>query len=217
MKREADEAAAALFAKRQRASQEADEAAGHAMLNPSPPVTTALPAPRRPALPLPVVRPAPPNWEVIPSPLNTDGSVSLGYSYKCTLTNTISREFPSPQMIAAEEEKYRLAKIIDVNDIIAKARAEAEAQAKAAAEKAALEKANEAALRESNLQAKQAKKAQKQSLSKEKKMYKVFGKIVVSTMSRYREHFKEDQFKRRAKEVSHRMHGPWEHDEKDAN
>merc|ERR1711939_327576 len=159
------------------------------------------PKPRPP----PVFRPPPPHWQLLPSPANPDGSPSTIPIYMRLLTKTVYREYPSPEVIAYETEKYRQATVVDVNEIIAKARAEAEAQALAAAQKAATEKANAEALQAAADQAKQAKKQHKSTSSKDKRIYKLFGKVVVSTMNSYKKYLDSDQFKRRAKEVCNIM------------
>ena len=192
-KREAEAAVEALFVKRARIQEELEH---NAMALPAfvRPEAIAVPAPTsKPATPL---RHPPLHWQIMPSIPAADGSIASP-SYISLLTRAIYTEFPSPEIVAFEAEKHRQATTVDVENIIARARAEADA-------KAALEAANAAAALEAVKQAKKAKRQQreaKESASKEKKMYRLFSTVVVTTMSKYKKHLDPDQFKRRAKEV----------------
>lgn len=136
----------------------------------------------------------PPHWEELPLP---EGSVFQKPTYLCTLTKAVYEEFPSRVIVAYESERYRQSLQIDINDIIAKARAESQAKA---AHAAALAAAEEEAAKAAK-QAKQEQRLLKESQSKEKKMYRLFSTVVIKTMSKYKKYLDHDQFKRRAKEV----------------
>lgn len=138
----------------------------------------------------------PPGWQLIP-PSTADGRPS----YLCTLTKTTYNTFPTPDIVKAEQERHQKASFINVNDIIAQAKAEAEA-------KAAIESANLRALEEEKRKENLRKSAAKEKKSvddKERKLYKLFSTVVVRTMSRYKKHLDQEQFKRRAKEVTEIM------------
>ncbi|KAK4048419.1 histone methyltransferase set2 [Microbotryomycetes sp. JL201] len=92
---------------------------------------------------------------------------------------------------------------VDVNDIIAKATAEA-----AAKEAARLEEEQRLAKeREDEQKRRGKKKAQTAQVAdsmsgKDKKIMGLFSTVVVQVMSKYKEHFDSDQFKKRAREVT---------------
>lgn len=142
--------------------------------------------------PKPRITPAPDGWRI--DFIDPGSGVEGGIQYISLLTGMVSPIVPSPAVQLREANKHREAQVVDVNDIISRVRAEAEA-------KAALEAANAAALAEAQADARRQKRLQKENASKEKKMYRLFSTIVVRTMSKYKQHFESEQFKRRAKEV----------------
>ena len=145
-----------------------------------------------------IVQPAPQHWTLITKDPFT--GMSEKPKYKSDLTGSEYMKFPTEAEQAYEAERYRKlqqAAALDVNDVIARARAEAEAKAaEGAAAVAAAAAAEEAAkvLRKE-------KRIQKETASKEKKMYRLFSTIVIRTMSKYKQYFETEAFKRRAKEV----------------
>ena len=192
-KREAEDAVEALFVKRARIQE---EHAHETMAIPTFIRPEAISMPLAPAKPATPVRQPPLNWQLIPAIPTADGSTASP-SYICLLTRAVYPDFPSPEIVASEAERHRQATTVNVNDIIAQARAEADA-------KAAAEAANAAAAIEALKQSKKAKRQQKEakdSANKEKRMYRLFSTVVVTTMSKYKKHLDSDQFKRRAKEV----------------
>lgn len=138
--------------------------------------------------------PLPPNWEMLPAPRN---ATMQPPTYLCLLTKAVYEEYPSPEIVHHELEKYKRSLHVDVTDIIAKARAEAEA--KAAMEASAARAEEEAARLAKKL--KQEQRLKKESQSKEKQLYRLFSTVVIKTMSKYKKYLDTEQFKKRAKEV----------------
>lgn len=135
----------------------------------------------------------PPNWQFYPNGPQAQFAQPPP-QYICLLTKLVSKEYPSVHVQQSEALKYKQANTVNVNDVIAKAVAEAE-------EKAALEARNAAAVIEAAEAAKKAKRDLKEKTSREKKLYRLFSTVVVTTMSKYKKYLDSDQFKRRAKEV----------------
>lgn len=138
--------------------------------------------------------PLPVNWELLPAPRN---AAFQKPAYLCILTKAVYDEYPSNEIVQYELDKYNRSLYVDVNGIIAKARAEA--QAKAAMEASVAQAEAEAARLAKKL--KQDQRIKKESQSKEKKMYKLFSTVVIRTMSKYKKHLDNESFKKRAKEV----------------
>lgn len=113
----------------------------------------------------------------------------------------------------AEATKAKASAIADVKDIVARARAEAEAaEAEAAARreaerveaervKAEKEAEKEAKRERARKRAEEKKKAKLNAHSRDKKIMRLFSEVVVKTMSRYKGALDHDQFKKRAREV----------------
>lgn len=135
---------------------------------------------------------------------------------KIYFVNMLTQErqlmFPSaPAAVAVQRAKVAQATPVDVNDVIARATAEAEALA-AAKEAARLEEeerlAKEVAARRkdrrksSSGRAGSGSGAEPSMSGKDKKVMSLFSTVVVQVMSKYREHFDSEQFKKRAREVS---------------
>lgn len=138
--------------------------------------------------------PLPANWELLPAPRHATFQKP---AYLCVLTKAVYEEFPSNEIVQYELDKYNRSLYVDVNGIIAKARAEAEA--KAAMEASIAQAEVEAARLAKKL--KQEHRLKKDTQSKEKKMYRLFSTVVIQTMSRYKKYLDNDAFKKRAKEV----------------
>lgn len=129
---------------------------------------------------------------------------------------------PTSADVAREEQQIaefyarQKAAALDVEDIVAKAKAEAEANQKEAEARQMLEDAEQRRLQNSSSRHK-GKHTHRTSSSddrsrghasgstKDKKMLRLFSSVVVRTMSRYKDSLEHDQFKKRAKEVSHEL------------
>lgn len=147
-------------------------------------------------------RSAPQDWSIAePWPMeDSDEPVR----YVCTLTQMIHIGYPPSHVQAAEAEKYRKANTVAIGDIIARVRAEAEAKAAVEAAAAAAVVAETARKAQELKEAKEKRaerRQQKDAASKDKRVYRLFGEIVVKTMSKYKQHLDPEQFKRRAKEI----------------
>lgn len=138
--------------------------------------------------------PLPANWELLPPPRN---AAFQPPAYLCLLTKAVYEEFPSPEIVQHELDKYNRSLQVDVSGIIAQARAEA--RRKAEMEASAAQAEEEAARLAKKL--KQEQRLKKESESKEKKMYRLFSTVVIKTMSKYKKYIDNEQFKKRAKEV----------------
>ena len=151
--------------------------------------------------PKPVVRPPPPGWSIVPPASPTLDNPDPKEGYMCDFTRTYYNHYPSQAEITWEAEIHRKRNTVDINDVIAKARAEAEAKAAAEAANAAAAVAAEEAAKQAKRDAREKQAKEK----KEKKMMRLFSTVVVQTMSKYKKYLDADQFKKRAKEVCNIM------------
>lgn len=154
-----------------------------------------LPAPS-PASGKPKPKPAPLDWVLLPE----DGPFASD-RYQSILTKRIVYRYPTATDIANEAETHRKSKIVDISDVIAKAKAEADARAAREAANAAAALAAEEAAKQAKIEAKEKHAREK----KEKKMMRLFSTVVVQTMSKYKKYLDAEQFKKRAKEVCNIM------------
>ncbi|KAG0146074.1 hypothetical protein CROQUDRAFT_44884 [Cronartium quercuum f. sp. fusiforme G11] len=141
---------------------------------------------------------------------------------------------PTPEEVAREEKELadfyarQKAAAMDVDDIVAKAKADAEANRKEEEARHALEEAEQKKLLVSDPRRKtkhthrhhsgktalgdksrgqssgstSGLNGSEASRNKDKKMMRLFSSVVVRTMSRYKDSFEHDQFKKRAKELT---------------
>ncbi|KAH8917089.1 SET domain-containing protein [Atractiella rhizophila] len=173
--------------------------------------TTIIQKPPTPIIDYRAVQPPdlPPNWSYQRMPIN--GRL---YFYHDFLRIT-RWEPPTPEeaaLIEAEiiaHTKAATAQLpVNIDDVVAQAKAEEEAknaQRAATAAPPAAQSINKVPPKEKEKHHSGPSKTldRDKESSKEKRLYKVFGQVVVDTMSRYKGSFKDkEQFKRRAKEVT---------------
>jgi hypothetical protein len=114
----------------------------------------------------------------------------LNVETKQTLWERPTEEIAS--RMAAEWQQRNSAATLDVNEIIERAKREAEQAEK---------EADAAGPNGTGGEEKEAERKKKKERAKDKQLASLFGQIVVTVMSKHKAHFDSDTFKRRAKEV----------------
>lgn len=140
---------------------------------------------------------------VIPKPptgwLAHKDSKSAQYYYENSVTHAVQWEFPTAPVVEPSTPKV---KGLDVNTILAQAQAEADAVARKEKERQAEEEAKARAAKRESGKLKSKKRSSGSEGTKEKRVMTLFSAIVIGVMSKYKAHLEQDQFKKRAREVS---------------
>lgn len=140
---------------------------------------------------------------VIPKPptgwLAHKDSKSTQYYYENSVTHAVQWEFPTAPVAEPSTPKV---KGLDVNAILAQAQAEADAVVRKEKERQAEEDAKARAAKRESGKLKSKKRSSGSEGTKEKRVMTLFSAIVIGVMSKYKAHLEQDQFKKRAREVS---------------